>query len=434
MATTRKPHRVTLRTYQVGFGDCFLLSFHYASAQSRHILIDFGSMKFPRGVKGPERYLEIAENIKKVSGGSLTAIVATHRHQDHIAGFASKEAAQVLASLNPKVVIQPWTEDPRAEMEAEEPTAVIQKRGSLRLALSAMQDFAESAMAEVKRRGDRYPRSIRRAVEIIGEDNISNQKAVRKLVELGDQGKAAYVHFGSKTGLERQLPGVKVHVLGPPTLKQTDRIKKQVQDHATEFWPLQAAAARFHSGAKSNSKRQVLFPGFEVPANRIPPELRWILPRLDHLRGDQLRELVTILDDQMNNTSVILLFEVGNRRLLFPGDAQIENWSYALEQAKSNPKLAKLLSEVDVYKVGHHGSRNATPKTLWNQFSHRGKDDQPDPLRSVLPTLSGVLGHTKKGKVPSHSLHSALESDTALQSTQDLRKPSLFHEIDLPVD
>jgi hypothetical protein len=42
----------------------------------------------------------------------------------------------------------------------------------------------------------------------------------------------------------------------------------------------------------------------------------------------------------MNNTSVILFFEVGSKKLLFPGDAQIENWSYALEDARDhNPPL-----------------------------------------------------------------------------------------------
>ena len=35
--------------YQVGFGDCFLLTFHYAKGDDRHILIDFGSTKLPQG-------------------------------------------------------------------------------------------------------------------------------------------------------------------------------------------------------------------------------------------------------------------------------------------------------------------------------------------------------------------------------------------------
>ena len=74
----------------------------------------------------------------------------------------------------------------------------------------------------------------------------------------------------------------------------------------------------------------------------------------------------------MNNTSVILLFEVGARPL-FPGDAQVENWSYALEDAPDHEATRALLADVDLYKVGHHGSLNATPKKLlWEGFRKRG--------------------------------------------------------------
>ena len=62
-----------------------------------------------------------------------------------------------------------------------------------------------------------------------------------------------------------------------------------------------------------------------------------------------------------------MLFEAGGEKLLFPGDAQIENWQYAL----SKPEVRALLKETTVYKVGHHGSRNATPKTLWKDFSKK---------------------------------------------------------------
>ena len=64
------------------------------------------------------------------------------------------------------------------------------------------------------------------------------------------------------------------------------------------------------------------------------------------------------MGDAMNNTSVILLMKAGTKKFLFPGDAQWENWAYALG------KRLKSLSDVDVYKVGHPGSLNATPKTL----------------------------------------------------------------------
>ena len=74
----------------------------------------------------------------------------------------------------------------------------------------------------------------------------------------------------------------------------------------------------------------------------------------------------------MNNTSLILLFEVNGKKLLFPGDAQLENWSYALTEAQDTKKVRAMLADVDFYKVGHHGSLNATPrKLLWEAFKKR---------------------------------------------------------------
>ena len=44
-----KPKSVEVRSYQVGFGDCFLLSFVYSGTDKRHVLIDFGTTGLPRG-------------------------------------------------------------------------------------------------------------------------------------------------------------------------------------------------------------------------------------------------------------------------------------------------------------------------------------------------------------------------------------------------
>jgi hypothetical protein len=52
--------------------------------------------------------------------------------------------------------------------------------------------------------------------------------------------------------------------------------------------------------------------------------------------------IVTTLDSYLNNTSLILLFEVNGKKFLFPGDAQLENWSWALGQ----PGINKLLKDV----------------------------------------------------------------------------------------
>ena len=41
------PKSLMIRSYHVGFGDCFLLSFAYGPRSERHVLIDFGSTGLP---------------------------------------------------------------------------------------------------------------------------------------------------------------------------------------------------------------------------------------------------------------------------------------------------------------------------------------------------------------------------------------------------
>ena len=124
----------------------------------------------------------------------------------------------------------------------------------------------------------------------------------------------------------------------------------------------------------------------------------------------------------MNNTSVILLFEIGNKLLLFPGDAQIENWQYALSQKK----FVNLLRKVNVYKVGHHGSLNATPMTLWNMFERKGAASKTGRMKSLLSTLHGVHGHEESDtEVPRERLVNALKKNTELLMTESYKSSEL---------
>ena len=153
---------------------------------------------------------------------------------------------------------------------------------------------------------------------------------------------------------------------------------------------------------------------------------RWLASRLRQAQGEQLLSLVTALDKQMNNTSIILLFQSVNKTLLFPGDAQIENWEYTLAQ----DKYVKLLAGVDLYKVGHHGSRNATPRSMWEGFVKKSSKQIKGRLETVLSTMDKQHGDpVRKTEVPRQTLVAELTAHSHLHDTRALATGVLYEEI-----
>lgn len=437
----RAPKSVEIRTYQVGFGDCFLLSFVYGSTDKRHVLIDFGTTELPaRGAprkpaKASEHMPQIAKDIQKVCGGNLTAVVATHRHADHISGFGTDtrtgKSGEIIKSLKPRVVLQPWTEDPAAARNARAATRDSSRSPKSFVAgLRAMHDVARVVYELTESKAAWLGPSLSKQLRFLGMDNIKNESAVKNLVAMREaQGaEAVWAHHGSESGLERHLPGVKVHVLGPPDLTQTEKIRKMRKTDPDEFWHLLTGPPALRT---SGPLARGLGARRRMRSFKIPAEARWFRDRLERMRGEQLLEIVRSLDDQMNNTSLILLFEVFGKKLLFPGDAQIENWSYALEDAPDAEQIRRVLADVDVYKVGHHGSLNATPKNLlWNGFRKRNRAGDRG-LQTLLSTLPGKHGTIRnRTEVPRRPLLEALQQGTRLFNTNDLKfgaKPELFH-------
>jgi hypothetical protein len=447
----KKPVSVELRSYQVGFGDCFLLSFIYDKDDRRHLLIDFGTTELPKRGKPPkqakaaEHMEEVAKLIAEHCGGRLTAVVATHRHADHISGFGTDEgktgkSGEIIRSLRPKVVIQPWTEDPGAARDATHATGdSLRSRKGFVAGLAAMHSVANAVCELTNRPPAWMGAALAKELRFLGMDNLANKSAVENLIAMGKApgSRAVWARHGSNAGLGRLLPGVKVHVLGPPTLQPTGKIRKQRSRDAGQFWHLLAgppalrlSAPLAHGLGRSGRARS----GSRA---RTPPEARWFRDRLNRMRGQQLLEIVRSLDDQMNNTSLILLFQVGGKKLLFPGDAQIENWSYPLEDAPDHEATRALLAEVDVYKVGHHGSLNATPKKLlWEGFTERGSKPGKR-LKAVLSTLPGKHGKIANDtEVPRRPLLDALRKETDLSNTNDLKfgaDPEMSQLIPIPL-
>ena len=340
--------------------------------------------------------------------------------KDHISGFATskgKGSGDIIASLKPDVVIQPWTEDPKARPDAKDSTTVSASTKNFTAALQSMHEVSSAVLAQTRQlRQQNLSSSLVQQLTFLGDDNLANLSAVQNLMTMGKRN--FYVHYGTKSGLESVLPGVKTHVLGPPNLKQSEEIRAERSKDAAEFWQFQALAGQHLSSSSGRLFRQIP----SLPGNQIPPNARWFVRRLRSVRGEQLLGLVRSLDQAMNNTSVILLFEIGDQKLLFPGDAQIENWSYALTTAEDTAASKKLLKAVTLYKVGHHGSRNATPKTLWNLFANRSKKESGKRLQTVVSTMAGKHGHANSGtEVPRATLVTELKAESTYFTTQNLK-------------
>ena len=450
-----RPSNLTIRAYQVGFGDCFLLSFSYPKAtkksdQERHVLIDYGSTGMPAGIDASDQMMSVANDIKQRCKGKLSMVVATHRHKDHISGFTTKKdgsgTGDIIKTLKPDMVVQPWTEDPSLEDPKPENlprSQVIPVTNAQYLStLTDMNSLAGTMRTEMVRlrmaiSSKGLSEDVADEIDFLSEDNsLPNRMAVANLASMGEN---HYVNFGYKLDVRLILPGVKIHVLGPPTLEQHSDIQKQKSRDENEFWMLQGAARSFWKmqaasseliAASAKSKTR-LFPDADVYEGYFPSNNRWFIRRLDELRAEQLLGLVRMLDKSMNNTSVILLFEVGGKKLLFPGDAQIENWEFAL----SKKEVFDLLKDVTVYKVGHHGSRNATPKTLWNRFGHKDQAvSAPDRLLTLNSTMKGKHGHSKNNsEVPRTSLVTELKNFSDYKSTEEAaKKKELF--LDIPIN
>lgn len=395
------PTNVTITSYQVGFGDCYMLTFHYGT-QLRHVLVDFGT-KLRSKVKFKADMVGIAKEIAKDCGGKLTMVVATHRHYDHISGFETKKTkdgpGDIIRALKPDLVVQPWTEDPRIAKNATAPAADKSHIKSL----ANMQTLANAVAFDIGK-VLRARKSSTKELDYLGGDNITNRKSVENLMTMGRL-KPKYLRLGSPLNVSSLLPGVKIHVLGPPTIKQAEAAGQNIKRYAsssTEYWKLQARVA---SGSASADDGTAL----KGRRRSVPPQARWIVSRLRDIQEDSLLQIVRTLDKTVNNTSLILLIEAAGKKLLFPGDAQLENWMCAL----SSKKIRNLLADVNVYKVGHHGSHNATPTSMWKDFKKRkGKA-----LRTLLSTRAREYGH-----VPRESLHKALKGESRLLSTETFKK------------
>jgi len=416
--------------YQVGFGDCFLVSFAYDEPledgrAERHMLVDFGSTHGPKSARedGGSVVEAAAALLEEHTSGELDVVVVTHRHRDHLSGFGDEDSAGVITALSPKLVVRPWTEHPDLPRDATAPLDRDAGDERLQFATNLAAGHRLAERVETLTHGARAG-SIKGQLAHLAGDQVPNPEAIAFLDELAEgSGGGEYLSAGMSSEIAERIPGIGVRVLGPPTIAQHKAITKQRANDPDEFWFGQL-------GAIETLEPGLLKAGATESRSRIEPgPVAWIVEKLARQQLASLRRIVRTVDDALNNTSLILLIDAGDKRLLLPGDAQIENWSWALEHAPETTEYRDLLAGVDLYKVGHHGSRNATPKSLFRLWDEGAGSDHA--MTALLSTMPGVHGRSATA-VPRGPLVEALARRMELVRSDDLGEDVGFVTVAAP--
>ena len=121
-------------------------------------------------------------------------------------------------------------------------------------------------------------------------------------------------------------------------------------------------------------------------------------------------ELALALQSATNNTSLVLAIELPNKEvLLFAADAQVGNWlswqGLTWDVDGEKVKGQDLLSRTVFYKVGHHGSMNATLK-------EKGLEEMTVLHTAIVPVDHEVAVKMRWGNMPFESVLTALNKKT----------------------
>jgi beta-lactamase superfamily II metal-dependent hydrolase len=365
--------KIRVRMYSVGFGDCFLIAI--PGDPVRTVLVDAGFHAQGKGAfSGAELADRVIADAETLSGKKrVDVVVATHRHQDHVFAFNSPRWDE----LDVGEIWLPWVEN------RKDPTAVSlwKKKTAFAAALAeALPGFGLSAdeRAEV----EWYLWNAGVGPGPAGFAAWSNQGALDRLHEGFPKRDRVEPRFlPTKDALPDTfttdvLPGVKVHVLGPP--RNPDEIEEldPVKDgESYRTLALRALEALSGAGAVESPFADAwLAPPLDPPPLEPDEEQRV----QDLARTGDALAAAHALDHMINSTSLALVLEIGSARLLLTGDAEWSTWKRVLADADAS----LLLKGTTFLKVSHHGSHNGTPVTL---------------VKEILPASATAMVSTQEG-------------------------------------
>jgi hypothetical protein len=407
--------------YRQGLGDCFLLTVPGEDAEA-HVLIDCGVLMGTK--EAAARMRSVAHNIAEITNGVIDVLVVTHEHWDHVSGFL--QAEEIFNRMTIRELWLAWTEsddDLAKELrnrKAKTLRAVAAAAGRLR---------GMTAVA-----AQRSARRLDGLLQFYGGMGVAGRKTTSDAMEwikARDTVRTRFLYPGRETLDIAGLSSVRAYVLGPPYNQDMIR-KSRPSKRNSEVYQLTG-----DSGSDFGFMTAIEDPANGSDARQQPFERWFMIGKEDstshpffskgywgesddwrRIEDDWLEvagRLALHLDSDTNNTSLVLAFELRNsgRVLLFPGDAQVGNWlsweplKWTVKEGPDTRTISTndLLARTVFYKVGHHGSHNATLREKGLELM------SSDELAAMLP-VDRETAETMDWKMPFPTLFQRLEEKT----------------------
>jgi hypothetical protein len=401
-ATEPRTQTVRIRHYCQGIGDCHLLRFMRDGDRDFFLMIDCGVHSSVS--KGSTTMAKVVADVASVTD-HINVLVLTHEHWDHLSAFVT--AADEFKSITVGDVWLAWTENPHDRQAQQLDKYKGEALQALQLASNRLNQPGFSGQLAAIGQGLQHMLGF-----YFGATGDKVRGARDAAIAL-KTGKVIYLEPGAGPLSLPGVDGVNVYVLGPPR----DQKLLGVMQRASEMYGLDSAPASrmaraLMMGFGSDSDVGAEDEGWDSPFDpEIGVDLQEALKRAAapsvesecsavtllrdrYLGSDPSRsdpygkpfeatlldrawrridadwllasaDLAMQLDQRTNNTSLVLAFEFVESRhvLLFAADAQVGNWLSWQDLKwgdKGETTGPDLLKRTVYYKVGHHGSHNAT--------------------------------------------------------------------------
>jgi hypothetical protein len=317
---------LTVRAYNVLFGDCILLSWDEDDGP-HHAWVDFGNMS-----NDPNPVFEVVyADVLARTGGRLDLALVTHRHLDHLEGFYACR--------------QRFARDFQVDRLWH---------AHVTPALDAVFQLADTALTAL------LPPSARNGQGEIGRLYQNNQflSTMDRMAVILESFPAASAH-----AIHRQLdlqadqalpPGMRrmaIEVLAPE--RDSQRYLESLDEGLASRQALQRSFDALPTDATRPATGPTGPPTTPDSDYVFLPELADLARLRRKLRTGGLETLAAV-DKTRNNTSLVTKWTYDQTiTLLLTGDAELMSW--AIMNANGVDFTANLI------KVGHHGSINASP-------------------------------------------------------------------------